>query len=164
MLSRKSVRPLAILGLALATGCSSSGSLFPPAGNNPIKIESVPPGADVYVMGDKVGVTPTEISRDKVFPNIYPNEKLSSYGKVTLRKSGCADYTSTISGEISSLGLHAKLDCAEKNPAPAAAPIVAPGSGETAEQRLEKIKDLLNKGLITEDEAKQARARILNGL
>jgi len=163
MLFRKSFKLLAILGLVLAAGCSSRGSFFQPVGNGTIKIDSVPSGADVYVMGDKVGITPTEISSDAVFPNLYPNEKLSLYGKVTLKKTGCADFTRPVSADINSAGLHAKLDCAEANPA-AAAPNQVPRVSETAEQRLEKIKDLLNKGLITEDEAKQARARVLNDL
>jgi len=135
MLFRKSVNSLAMLGLALIEGCTFGGNMFPPAGNNPIKIDSVPAGAEVYVMGDKVGITPIEIRRDQVFPNIYPNEKLPSYGRVTLKKSGCADYTTPIGGEISSMGLHAKLDCGEVS----AAPVVAPGSNGTVEQRLEKV-------------------------
>jgi len=149
-------------------------SLFPPAGDKPIKIESEPAGAEDNVMGEKVGVTPLQISRDDVFPNIYPKEKVSVYGRVTLKKAGCSDYTRTVSGEISSAGLHAQLDCGATNPAtptpstptPSSATTSgdAPRISETAEQRLNKIKDLLNKGLITEEEAKKARERILNDL
>lgn len=153
-----------IFSLLLLAGCSSGGSAFPPAGNAPFKVESDPAGAAVYVMGENIGVTPVQISHTDVFPNIYPREKESLYGKIILRKAGCKDYTRTVSGDITSFGLHAKLDCAASAPSATAqaAPQAAPG--ETVEQRLDKIKDLLNKGLISEDEAKKARARILNEL
>ncbi len=119
-------------------------------------------------MGAKAGVTPLQLTREDVFPNLYPKDKESLYGRVTLRKSGCADFTTTVSSQVSSYGLHAKLDCGGDKPAPAAAAgvsgISSGSSSETAEQRLGKIKELLDKGLITEEEAKKARERILNEL
>jgi hypothetical protein len=153
-------KSFAIFCLLLLAGCLTGGSMFSPAGDKPFKIESSPSGAAVYVMGENIGVTPLEISHKDVFPNIYPREKESLYGKIILKKAGCKDYTRTISGDISSYGLHAKLECADLNPAPSA----APAPSETVEQRLDKIKDLLNKGLITEEEAKKARERILKEL
>jgi hypothetical protein len=160
MFLKRSAKALVLFNLVLVAGCSStSADLFPAAGNNPIKIESIPSGAEVYVMGEKVGVTPLQINHKDVFPNTYPRDKESVYGRITLKKEGCADFTRTVSGEISNSGLHAKLDCADINPA-----ATPPRSSETAEQRLNKIKDLLNKGLITEEEAKKARERIINDL
>lgn len=160
MILKHSAKALALVNLLLIAGCSSTGAdLFPAAGNNPIKIESVPSTADVYVMGEKVGVTPLEISRKDVFPNAYPSDKESVYGRITLKKEGCADFTRTVSAEIGNAGLHAKLDCGDINLAG-----TAPRNSETVEQRLDKIKDLLNKGLITEEEAKKARERVLNDL
>jgi hypothetical protein len=160
MILKHPAKALALVNLVLVAGCSStSADLFPAAGNNPIKIESVPSGADVYVMGEKVGVTPLQINHKDVFPNTYPRDKEPVYGRITLKKDGCADFTRTVSGEISNAGLHAKLDCAGIDPAGA-----VPHSSETAEQRLNKIKDLLNKGLITEEEAKKARERIIKDL
>jgi hypothetical protein len=47
--------------------------------------------------------------------------------------------------------------------APAATPAAAAAS-DAVEQRLEKIKRLLDRGLINEDEAKKARERVLNDL
>jgi hypothetical protein len=169
MFLKHSGSALALCGLVFAAGCSSPGGVsdvFPSAGDNPMKIESDPSGAEVYVMGEKVGVTPLQITRDQVFPNIYPKDKVALYGRVMLRKAGCADYSGTVSSQVSSYGLHAKLDCGDNKPAPAAAGVagLSSGSSETAEQRLGKIKDLLDKGLITEDEAKKARERILNEL
>ena len=157
----RSRKTLALLNLMLVAGCTSTGDMFPPAGNNPIKVVSIPSGAEVYVMGEKVGLTPLEVNHMDVFPNTYPKEKESMYGRITLKKEGCFDYTRTVSGEVSKSGLQAKLDCSETTPA---APGDATRGSQTVEQRLAKIKDLLDKGLITEDEAKKARERIINEL
>lgn len=164
MFLKQTGRALAILSLMLAAGCSSTGGLFPAAGDDPIKIESSPTGAEVYVMGEMIGVTPLSISHKDVFPNVYPKAKESVYGRVTLRKAGCADLTRTISTEISSNGLRAQLDCGDKDPAASAKSGNAPVVSETVEQRLNKVKDLQSRRLITEEEAKQARERILQDL
>jgi hypothetical protein len=167
MLLKRSGKALALFSLVLLAACSSSGgvgSYFPSAGNIPIKVESIPPGADVYVMGEKVGVTPLEISRNQVFPNTYPSEKESLYGRIILKKEGCSEFTRTVSAEIGNAGLHAKLDCTDLNPASTGISKGTSHSDQTVEQRLDKIKDLQSKGLITDDEAKKARERILNDL
>lgn len=167
MLLMRSGKTFLFFNLLFMAGCSSTdgtGNLFPAAGDNPIQIESDPTGAAVYVMGEKVGVTPLQIRKRDVFPNIYPREKESEYGRVTLRKEGCSDFTRTVSAEISNRGLRAQLVCGDIKPASPRTSEDAPRISESAEQRLNKIKDLLNKGLITEEEAKKARERILNDL
>ena len=158
----------ALSTIVFTAGCSSMngngmGGVFTGSGNNPIRIESDPPGATVYVMGEDHGVTPTKISNTDVFPNIYPKEKLPLYGKVTLKKAGCTDVTRAISADIISSGLRVKLDCGDLNPSSTVSRS-APRSNETVEQRLDKIRDLLSKGLITEEEAKKAREHIINDL
>ncbi|HSM98050.1 MAG TPA: PEGA domain-containing protein [Gallionella sp.] len=162
MISKRSAKAFAIFNLLLVAGCSSSGNYFPAAGDKPFKVESEPAGAAVYVMGEKIGETPIMISHKDVFPNIYPRGKESVYGRITLKKEGCLDLTRTVSAEISNAGLHARLDCGDLGPAPAGAGL--PRNSVTVEQRLDKIKDLLGKGLITEEEAKKARERILGDL
>jgi len=162
----RSVKAFVLLNLVLMAGCSSmdGGNLFPAAGDDPIQIESDPTGAAVYVMGEKVGVTPLKIRKQDVFPNIYPREKESLYGRVTLKKEGCSDFTRTVNAEISNRGLRAQLVCGDTKPASPKPSGDVPRISETLEQRLDKIRDLLNKGLITEEEAKQARERVLNDL
>lgn len=162
MFSKRTAKAFAIFNLLLVAGCSATGNYFPAAGDNPFKVESEPTGAAVYVMGEKIGETPIMISHKDVFPNIYPREKESVYGRITLKKEGCLDLTRTVSAEISNAGLRARLDCGDLSPAPAGAGL--PRNSETVEQRLDKIKDLLSKGLITEEEAKKARERILSDL
>lgn len=170
MYFKNSGKALALSSLLLAAGCSSMGgtsndmgSFFPSAGNRLIKIESDPPGATVYVMGEDRGVTPARISNADVFPNIYPKEKESLYGKVTLKKAGCTDVTKAVNADIIDSGLRARLDCGDLNP-PSGGSRNAPRSNETVEQRLDRIKDLLSKGLISEEEAKKAREHIINDL
>ena len=157
--------------LLFAAGCSSTegvsnnpGNLFPSAEDKPIKIDSDPSRAEIYVMGEKIGVTPVAIRRKDVFPVTYPKEKEFLYGKVTLKKEGCSNFTRTVDQQMIDAGLRAQLDCGNITAKPSPAPKDAPHAGETVEQRLEKIKELQNKGLITEDEAKKARANVLDDL
>jgi len=147
-------------------GSDDPGNYYFPqvAGSNAIKIESVPPGAEVFAMGEKIGLTPLAISPKEVFPTTYPKDKEPLYGKVTLRKSGCSDLTRTVSTKVMNVGLRVQLECGSPNSAPPEKSRDARGNGETAEQRLIRIKDLLDKGLITEEEAKKARERVVNDL
>ncbi|MEO8343072.1 MAG: hypothetical protein ABI536_04565 [Gallionella sp.] len=156
-------KAFAFFNILFLAGCST-GNIFPAAGDHPFKIESDPSAAAVYVMGEKIGVTPIMITPKDVFPNTYPREKVSVYGRITLKKEGCADFTRTVSAEISNAGLSAKLDCGDLYSASSKTSGDAPRSSETVEQRLDKIKGLLSKGLINEEEAKKARERILNDL
>ncbi len=175
MFLKRSGKALALFPLLLAAGCSSMdgvsndlGNLFQSTANNPIKIESLPSGADVYVMGEKVGTTPLKLDQKAVFPNQYPKDKESFYGKVTLKKAGCSDYTKTVNSKIIEVGLRAKLDCGQNSPEAqqGSAPQYSMPArmSKTVEQRLQEIKDLQDKGLITEDEAKKAREHVLNDL
>ena len=163
----------ALLVLLLVGGCSSLGggsdnatSYYLPqaSGNNPIKIESVPSGADVFAMGEKLGTTPLAVDPKDVFPITYPKEKEGLYGKVTLKMAGCSDLTKTVSTKIMNGGFRAQLQCAGSIPALSEKPKDASDSSATVEQRLITIKNLLDKGLITEEEAKRARERVLNEL
>src|SRR5450631_3873914 len=113
MFLKRTGKALALFNLLLVAGCSTGGNLFPAAGNSPINVESEPSGAEVYVMGEKVGVTPLKVSRSDVFPITYPREKESVYGRITLKKAGCSDFTRTVSAEIGNAGLHAQLECGD---------------------------------------------------
>ncbi|MHB1100570.1 MAG: hypothetical protein ACYCZR_13545, partial [Burkholderiales bacterium] len=93
----------------------------------------------------------------------YSKDMEDLYGTVTLKKAGCSDLTKTVNSKIINVGLKAKLDCGDLNPAVQATRNI-PRMSETVEQRLDKIKDLQSRGLITEDEAKKARDHVLNDL
>jgi hypothetical protein len=166
---------LAPLLVALASGCA-------PMGTKPgrIDVSSDPAGADVYVMGSKVGVTPLALDQDAIFPLTYPGEKQAMYGVVELRKAGCLPARQNVSTRAVSRGLHVKLDCgqAPETPAPHQAQPTAPAASANEqapatpevkqapgiEQRLKQVQELLDKGLITEQEAQEIRQRILGEL
>ncbi|WP_283744851.1 PEGA domain-containing protein [Sideroxydans sp. CL21] len=162
---------IALFTLLFTAGCSSTegvsnsvGNFFRSTEDQPIKIDSEPSGAGVYVMGQKLGVTPLTISRKDVFPLTYPKEEEPQYGKVIIKKDGCLDFAKTISPKIIDAGLHAQLNCGDSTPTSSQTSSDSPCVSETVEQRLDKIKDLLNKGIITGEEAEKARARVLNDL
>jgi len=168
---------LAPLLVALASGCA-------PMGTKPgrVDVSSDPAGADVYVMGSKVGVTPLTVDQDAIFPLTYPAEKQALYGMVELRKAGCLPARQNVSTRAVSRGLHVKLDCGEaaraETPAPRqtqpdrpaataneptpATPVVKEKPG--IELRLKQVQELRDKGSITEQEAQEIRRRILEEL
>jgi len=157
--------------ILLAGGCSSNnggssdlGSLGAPKSvtDFAIKIESDPAGADVFAMGEKIGTTPLVISSNDVFPNQYSKEKEPFYGKVTLRKIGCTDLTRTVDKKL--VLMRAQLECGQPGGVVSEKPKPSPDAAASAEQRLTRIKELLDKGLITEEEARKARERIINEL
>jgi hypothetical protein len=147
-----------ILTLALASGCAWWGPQ-----PDQVQVESDPPGAEVYVMGEKVGVTPISVPQELIFPVTYLAAQQDLYGTVTLRKAGCADSVRRVSTGAMSRGIHAKLECQ------AASGGAAPGDGARPappplEERLRRLKDLQDKGLITDEDAAEARRRILGEL
>mgnify|MGYP005848815013 CR=1 FL=1 len=150
--------PSMILTLALTSGCAWWG---PEPGQ--VQVQSDPPGADVYVMGEKVGVTPISVPQEVIVPVTYPAAKQDLYGTVTLRKAGCADSVRRVSTGAVSRGIHAKLECQDASGG------VAPGGGarlapQLLEERLRRLKDLQDKGLITDEDAAEARRRMLGEL
>ena len=148
-------RVLGILtAFALVSGCTGWG---PQADR--VQVQSDPPGAHVYVMGEKVGVTPLSVPQELIFPNTYPPDKQELYGTVTLRKLGCADSVRRVSTGAVSRGIDVKLECRS-----AGAGRDDTTGAEPLEQRLRRLKDLQDKGLITEKEAAEARRRILSEL
>lgn len=141
----------ALLALAAVSACAPL-----PAEPGFISVESEPAGADVVVMGKNLGRTPLRIRQDDVFPVTYPPEKLAQYGTIMLKKEGCRDLVQTVDSKVYARGLKARLDCGAR-------PSTG-GEAGSAEERLRRLKELLEKGLISEEEAKAARKRILEGL
>jgi len=159
-------------GCSSYSGTSSSNGLgqmlFEPTS---VQIDSKPSGAGVYVMGKKVGETPMRISSSAPYPENYNKANRSLYGKIILKKEGCKDLIESVSDKSISSGINAVLDCndgnnrATEHKMNSVAPRhVAPGRFDELNQRLEEVKKLEKEGLITKDEAKKARERILKGL
>ncbi len=161
-MSYRLAAPLA--SLLLVGGCSSTLTQGTP---DTIAVQSEP-AATVVVMGQALGTTPLTLPVKTVFPAHYPPEQEAHYGRITLKKEGCTDYVATVSGKVLSHGIKAQLDCGAKvAPAPAQAvghtpatpaPTYSPG------QRLQQLEDIYRQGLISDEEHRQLRQRILDTL
>lgn len=160
-------RATSLLALAFVAGCA-------PVGAKPdrVAVSSEPPGADIYVMGAKLGATPDSIPLGAIFPSTYPAEHQRLYGTIEVRKPGCVSATQPVSTRGVARGVHVKLDCGQPAaadtgtgpPPPQPPPAASPASRSDAEQRLRQVRDWLDQGLISEEEAREVRRRILGDL
>lgn len=144
----------ALLAISLIPGCAPLGAI-----PDQIHVTSEPPGAEVYVMGEKAGVTPLNVNQSAVFPPRFPAEKQSLYGNIELRKAGCKNSIQRVSTGLVTKGVHVRLECDET-----AGAGKAESTGASIESRLRRVQELRDKGLITDQEAREIRQRILNGL
>jgi len=106
-------------------------------------------------MGSRIGLTPLTLDEKTIFPLTYPEEKQALYGAVELRKTGCSNATQRVSTRALAQGVHVKLACTEVSVA-----VEKPA----IEVRLKQLQELRDKGLITEQEAREIRQRILGEL
>jgi hypothetical protein len=182
MIKTGSIHTLSSISLAvLLAGCSGIGNF---AGSDSLSLRSNPSDAEVYVMGQAVGRTPIEISQPTLYPSVYPQEQQHLYGVVTLKKTGCADFQRRVSGRDIARGLQVELDCGvdlSGNPparaatvdTPRAAPEISDSTdpnppmddaAQSAKQRLQRINELKEEGLIDNQEYRAIRQRILDSL
>lgn len=150
--------------LLVLAGCASL-----PGERGTIAISSDPAGATVYASGVKVGETPLRIVPDKVFPPRFVGLSYRAYGMLVVKKPGCKEYSRPVNDYVLSKDIHVHLQC-KPSSRPAAATRPAPrGSQKPAaagsiELRLRRLEALRKDGLITEQEYRSIRKRILNGL
>lgn len=146
-----------VITTLLISGCSGERLLAPDTSR--FSVDSVPPQATVYVMEKPIGVTPTIVRRNQVFPQQYPRLQQHLYGTVTLHHPDCQPYRATVSNRILEQGLTAQLQCnGHSSPGDAALP--AAGNRE----RLLELESLYQEGLITEQEYRQKRGAIVEAL
>ncbi len=172
---RRNFQTLALLvGTAALSGCASI-----PGPVTGITINSNPQGAQVFISGKEIGTTPVPVVLDQVFPMHWTSRVASDVGPgfafyrrletVTIKKDGCDPYSSDYTGDALLHDINVKLKC-DPNYKPAPPATASPGpaapapSSETVEQRLQQLEDLKKKGLITDDEYRTQRKRILNQL
>ena len=157
--------------LALLVSAAISGCAGAPIGpREEITIDSDPQGARVYVAGAEVGITPLPVVLDKVFPRRWTSrisddeEAFAFYRRletVELKKDGCETYKKRyVESELKD-DIKVALRC-DPNYKPA--PAGAPPQAASIEQRLRALEDLKGKGLITEEEFRSQRQRILGDL
>ena len=140
-----------------------------------LRIESIPAGAKVELIGGNAGSTPLTVSERDIYPNTYPDARADLYGTVTLRHPGCAPLRHRVTLGDLKQDLHLRLDCVVAATAVAAPPVSpasvpstatpTPTPPDTMSQRrlrqLQVIQELLDEGLISPAEEQRVRRRIL---
>jgi hypothetical protein len=162
------------LGLLAATtvlsGCAGTGSESQ-AGR--IRITSEPAGAVAYADDAELGATPLQIVPGNHFRSGFVGLTYRYIGRLSISKAGCETWSTEVNDNILSKDIHARLKCnpdyrpaaaAPPSPAKPAVPIPEPASGDPYIERLERLETLRQKGLISEEEYRQLRARIFEKL
>jgi hypothetical protein len=176
----------AMAAVTLVSGFTSNTahsqySLIPKSSDNFV-VESTPPGAEVWIMGKRVGTTPGTFPTSLVFPAQYKPEDIGLYGRVRLIKEGCESVMLPVSTQAIASKMKVKLNCVAAAPAalvvPPAAPVAypapqaapaspamaAPEVPATAKERLLRLEELRRDGLINEEEYRSLRKRVLDTL
>lgn len=146
-------------------------------GRGPVALETNPPGASVITLGRILGKTPLRVEENDIFPSIYAPELKPIYGRIRFKLKGCKSVTRQMTPEDIAAGVKVDLECGEAATRSAAskqgssAPssdnfdtsINAPlySGDNNVKVRLLRVKNLLEEGLITQDEANTIRRRIL---
>lgn len=159
-------RPLTLSILTLSMSACGGNSLLP-SQQEQFKVDSVPVGASVLVLGEAMGQTPMMLSTRTVFPQNFELSEQHLYGRIELRHPGCEPLITTVSSRIISSGLKARLQCdtaaQEQQASPPAFP--SPASETTPlKQRLQTLKELYQEGLISEEDYDVKRRQLLDEL
>ena len=125
-------------------------------------VTSNPSGAIVYANILELGKTPLTHNLYDAFPGGWQNSIYQAQGILIIKMDGCKDYTLKISDLILSKPIHADLNCNLATKSEKATPVT--NSHGQAEKRFEELEALYKKGVITKDEYKKTRERILNEL
>ena len=162
------------------SGCSSLGDMAP-GSKQTITLQSHPPEATVIADGAEIGVTPLTFNPSDAFRAGFAGGKsdILAYryvGKLVVKKPGCKDYVTEVDDNLLSKDIDVTLEC-DPDYRPPAAPVVsvpavpvvtAPEPQQSmpasAEERLRRIDALHKKGLISDDERRQLRQRVLDTL
>lgn len=150
------------LGLLVAAlqGCAGAATRA-----DELSVTSEPPAAEVYAMGERLGVTPLTIRQEAVFPVVYDRDREPLYGKLMLRKDGCREHTQRVSSAALHKGVVVKLDCGQPAAKEAVEKLEAPPrAAQTPALRLRRLDALHREGLISDEEYHTIRERILSEL
>jgi hypothetical protein len=145
------------MSFAVAAGCGGAAGL---TRADEISVASDPPGAAVFAAGNRIGVTPLALRQHDVFPVVYPPERTDAYGTLILSKEGCRDHTVRVTNEVIRKGVNAKLDCGQPDRARPQAVVPGPPP-PSIKERLLRLNELRDQGIITEEEYRGIRGKIL---
>lgn len=135
-----------------------------------VKIDSSPSGADIIADGKHIGITPMEINAEEVFPPRWISGSYMVKGSLELQKEGCSKAEMSVDDLVLSKDISRTLDCKQdmiiKEKSEQASTVNSSSmiTEEDIEQRLNKLKNIYDKGLITKQEYQEQRLRILNQL
>ena len=147
-----------ISALLLLQGCAGSSTKQ----SKPADVTSTPSGATVFANILELGKTPLKHNLYDAFPGGWQNSIYQAQGVLIVKKDGCKDFTLKVSDFILSKPIHAELECSEVSKPEKMTSVNMPRSD--TEQRLKDVEALFKKGLITKDEHKTTRERILSEL
>lgn len=154
------------------SGCASIGGSNG-AQTGRIKILSEPAGAMVYANGIELGRTPLQIIPGDHFRSGFAGFSYRYLGSLSIRQAGCETWSTEVNDNILSKDVQVRLKCDPgfRPVSPAAPSAGGPSrsmsnlsSGDQAIERLERIEILYKKGLISDEEYTQLRARIIDRL
>ncbi|MGD2052911.1 MAG: PEGA domain-containing protein [Gammaproteobacteria bacterium] len=161
---------LVILAVFSLSGCSDSAVKQ----EGPADVTSSPTGASVYANGEKLGITPLHYRLYKAFPAGWKDMMFQAQGVLMVKMDGCEDYKLNVNDYILSKPIHAELKCDGADKSVLQAPVQqdtgnishqrAIFSRGEVEARLKKLESLYQDRVITEEEYKATRKRILDEL
>lgn len=147
-----------ISAIFLLQACTASSTKQ----SNTPNVTSNPSGAVVYANGLEIGKTPLQRNLYDEFPTGWQGTIYTAQGVLTMKMDDCKDFALKINDRILSEPIHADLECSEASSTEKSAPVAVPQEG--TEARLRKLEALYKKGLITKEEYKKTRERILSEL
>ena len=153
----------------------------------PITISSQPEGADIIADGKNIGKTPMQIDQDEVFPPRWHGSAYMVKGQLEMQKDGCDPVTMNVNDMVLSKDINKELKCrpsalaTPEKPAPAvpakpatsapaaeSSPLAStaggPATTDEIEERLARLKQLRDRGVISAQEYAAQRKRILDSL
>jgi hypothetical protein len=144
----------------------------------PVNLRSDPTGATVLANGSVVGATPMQIHADRLFPHKRKGIGWVREGRLTLQRPGCTPKTLEVDNDLLKRSLTVDLECRpdalvrvrpEPSPVPAVGATAEPTRArarttEGAAERLMELEGLRTQGLITAEEYRAIRQRILDRL
>lgn len=162
-MTRKQYRRFACCALAFALALATESSAAGLSRRNEIDVVSEPLGATVYAAGKELGVTPLTVRQQDVFPVVYSPDQQDVYGTLLLVKEGCKEQRVRVSTAVIRKGVNVKLDCGQ-------AELAQPQAGGTGaplptiKERILRLNELHEQGLVSAEEYQEIRRKILGEL